>query len=90
MSYNLAKRFSKDKDSFGRDASRACSRRNGGAASGTSALLRCSRSASRARHGGDPARRAEGVGLEPRAAAFVEHKGFVWGLIASMYSERVA
>ncbi|SCB42688.1 Tripartite tricarboxylate transporter TctA family protein [Bradyrhizobium shewense] len=36
-------------------------------------------------HSGDPARWLDGVGTQSGPLLFVEHKDFVWGLIASMY-----
>src|SRR5213595_73219 len=64
MGYNLAKRFSKDQDSFGKG------RIEGVFAPGTAAIL------------------LGGLmvwGLNPGPLLFIEHKDFVWGLIASMY-----
>src|SRR5437870_7999231 len=87
MGYNLAKRFSKAPDSFGKGriegvfAPETAAHASGTAAllpmlalgipgSGTAAILL----------GG-----LMGWGLNPGPLLFVEHKGFVWGLIASMY-----
>src|SRR5207248_2660188 len=71
MGYNLAKRFSKDKESFGKGRIEGVFAPETAAhASGTSAIL------------------LGGLmvwGLNPGPLLFVEHKGFVWGLIASMY-----
>src|SRR5450631_48049 len=64
MGYNLAKRFSKDPESFGKG------RIEGVFAPETAAIL------------------LGGLmvwGLNPGPLLFVEHKDFVWGLIASMY-----
>ena len=87
MGYNLAKRFAKDKESFGKGRIEGVfAPGNGGACvrylgllpmlalgipgSGTAAIL------------------LGGLmvwGLNPGPLLFVEHKNFVWGLIASMY-----
>jgi putative tricarboxylic transport membrane protein len=73
MGYNLAKRFAKDKDSAAH-------------ASGTAALLPML--ALGIPGSGTAAILLGGLmvwGLNPGPLLFVEHKGFVWGLIASMY-----
>src|SRR6266498_3977462 len=71
MGYNLAKRFSKDPESFGKGRIEGVFAPETAAhASGTAAIL------------------LGGVlvwGLNPGPLLFVEHKDFVWGLIASMY-----
>ena len=71
MGYNLAKRFSKDPESFGKGRIEGVFAPETAAhASGTAAIL------------------LGGLmvwGLNPGPLLFVEHKGFVWGLIASMY-----
>src|SRR6187551_3198160 len=71
MGYNLAKRFSKDPESFGKGRIEGVFAPETAAhASGTAAML------------------LGGLmvwGLNPGPLLFVEHKDFVWGLIASMY-----
>src|SRR6476660_753500 len=71
MGYNLAKRFSKDPESFGKGRIEGVFAPETAAhASGTAAIL------------------LGGLmvwGLNPGPLLFVEHKDFVWGLIASMY-----
>src|ERR1700746_3991582 len=84
MGYNLAKRFSKDKDSFGKGRIEGVFAPETAAhASGTSALLPLCIPGS-----GTAAILLGGLmvwGLNPGPLLFVEHKDFVWGLIASMY-----
>src|SRR6266853_392954 len=87
MSYNLAKRFSKDKDSFGKGRIEGVFAPETAAhASGTSALLPML--ALGIPGSGTAAILLGGLmvwGLNPGPLLFVEHKDFVWGLIASMY-----
>src|SRR6266850_1619192 len=87
MSYNLAKRFSKDKESFGKGRIEGVFAPETAAhASGTSALLPML--ALGIPGSGTAAILLGGLmvwGLNPGPLLFVEHKGFVWGLIASMY-----
>src|SRR3982074_2269829 len=87
MGYNLAKRFSKDKDSFGKGRIEGVFAPETAAhASGTSALLPML--ALGIPGSGTAAILLGGLmvwGLNPGPLLFVEHKGFVWGLIASMY-----
>src|SRR6266702_4064741 len=87
MSYNLAKRFSKDKESFGKGRIEGVFAPETAAhASGTSALLPML--ALGIPGSGTAAILLGGLmvwGLNPGPLLFVEHKSFVWGLIASMY-----
>src|SRR5438270_563490 len=87
MGYNLAKRFSKDKESFGKGRIEGVFAPETAAhASGTSALLPML--ALGIPGSGTAAILLGGLmvwGLNPGPLLFVEHKGFVWGLIASMY-----
>ncbi len=87
MGYNLAKRFSKDKDSFGKGRIEGVFAPETAAhASGTSALLPML--ALGIPGSGTAAILLGGLmvwGLNPGPMLFVEHKDFVWGLIASMY-----
>src|SRR5216117_2028909 len=87
MSYNLAKRFAKDKDSFGKGRIEGVFAPETAAhASGTSALLPML--ALGIPGSGTAAILLGGLmvwGLNPGPLLFVEHKDFVWGLIASMY-----
>jgi putative tricarboxylic transport membrane protein len=87
MGYNLAKRFSKDKDSFGKGRIEGVFAPETAAhASGTSALLPML--ALGIPGSGTAAILLGGLmvwGLNPGPLLFVEHKSFVWGLIASMY-----
>jgi TctA family transporter len=87
MGYNLAKRFSKDKDSFGKGRIEGVFAPETAAhASGTSALLPML--ALGIPGSGTAAILLGGLmvwGLNPGPLLFVEHKDFVWGLIASMY-----
>ncbi|TMH49839.1 MAG: tripartite tricarboxylate transporter permease, partial [Betaproteobacteria bacterium] len=87
MGYNLAKRFAKDKDSFGKGRIEGVFAPETAAhASGTSALLPML--ALGIPGSGTAAILLGGLmvwGLNPGPLLFVEHKGFVWGLIASMY-----
>src|SRR5262250_3076188 len=87
MGYNLAKRFSKDKDSFGKGRIEGVFAPETAAhASGTSALLPML--ALGIPGSGTAAILLGGLmvwGLNPGPRLFVEHKDFVWGLIASMY-----
>ncbi|HET9579993.1 MAG TPA: tripartite tricarboxylate transporter permease, partial [Usitatibacter sp.] len=87
MGYNLAKRFSKDKDSFGKGRIEGVFAPETAAhASGTSALLPML--ALGIPGSGTAAILLGGLmvwGLNPGPLLFVEHKEFVWGLIASMY-----
>src|SRR6266852_4516427 len=87
MSYNLAKRFSKDKDSFGKGRIEGVFAPETAAhASGTAALLPML--ALGIPGSGTAAILLGGLmvwGLNPGPLLFVEHKDFVWGLIASMY-----
>src|SRR6266571_588804 len=72
MGYNLAKRFSKDPESFGKGRIEGVFAPETAAhASGTAALL--------------PMLALGIPGSGTAALLFVEHKDFVWGLIASMY-----
>lgn len=86
MGYNLAKRFAKDPESFGKGRIEGVFAPETAAhSSGTSAAADAGARHSRLWHGCDPARWLDGVGLNPGPLLFVEHKDFVWGLIASMY-----
>src|SRR5260221_658663 len=85
MGYNLAKRFSKDKDSFGKGRIEGVFAPETAAhASGTAALLPML--ALGIPGSGTAAILLGGLmvwGLNPGPPLFLEHKGFVWGLIAS-------
>src|SRR2546429_213373 len=85
--YNLAKRFAKDKESFGKGRIEGVFAPETAAhASGTSALLPML--ALGIPGSGTAAILLGGLmvwGLNPGPLLFVEHKSFVWGLIASMY-----
>ena len=87
MGYNLAKRFSKDKDSFGKGRIEGVFAPETAAhASGTAALLPML--ALGIPGSGTAAILLGGLmvwGLNPGPMLFVEQKDFVWGLIASMY-----
>lgn len=87
MGYNVAKRLSKDKDSFGKGRIEGVFAPETAAhASGTSALLPML--ALGIPGSGTAAILLGGLmvwGLNPGPLLFVEHKAFVWGLIASMY-----
>src|SRR5213593_2912415 len=87
MGYNLAKRFSDDKESFGKGRIEGVFAPETAAhASGTSALLPML--ALGIPGSGTAAILLGGLlvwGLNPGPLLFVEHKDFVWGLIASMY-----
>src|SRR5438046_803484 len=87
MGYNLAKRFSKDQDSFGKGRIEGVFAPETAAhASGTAALLPML--ALGIPGSGTAAILLGGLmvwGLNPGPLLFVEHKDFVWGLIASMY-----
>jgi TctA family transporter len=87
MGYNVAKRFSKDKESFGKGRIEGVFAPETAAhASGTSALLPML--ALGIPGSGTAAILLGGLmvwGLNPGPLLFVEHKDFVWGLIASMY-----
>jgi TctA family transporter len=87
MGYNLAKRFAKDKDSFGTGRIEGVFAPETAAhASGTAALLPML--ALGIPGSGTAAILLGGLmvwGLNPGPLLFVEHKEFVWGLIASMY-----
>ena len=87
MGYNLAKRFSKDQDSFGTGRIEGVFAPETAAhASGTAALLPML--ALGIPGSGTAAILLGGLmvwGLNPGPLLFVEHKDFVWGLIASMY-----
>src|SRR3954463_11636011 len=87
MGYNLAKRFDKDKDSFGKGRIEGVFAPETAAhASGTAALLPML--ALGIPGSGTAAILLGGLmvwGLNPGPLLFVEHKDFVWGLIASMY-----
>ena len=87
MGYNLAKRFSKDPESFGTGKIEGVFAPETAAhASGTSALLPML--ALGIPGSGTAAILLGGLmvwGLNPGPLLFVEHKDFVWGLIASMY-----
>src|SRR2546427_170912 len=87
MGYNLAKRFSKDKESFGKGRIEGVFAPETAAhASGTSALLPML--ALGIPGSGTAAILLGGLmvwALNPGPLLLVEHKDFVWGLIASMY-----
>jgi len=87
MGYNLAKRMSKDKESFGTGRIEGVFAPETAAhASGTAALLPML--ALGIPGSGTAAILLGGLmvwGLNPGPLLFVEHKEFVWGLIASMY-----
>ncbi len=87
MGYNLAKRFAKDKESFGKGRIEGVFAPETAAhAAGTSALLPML--ALGIPGSGTAAILLGGLlvwGLNPGPLLFVEQKGFVWGLIASMY-----
>ena len=87
MGYNLAKRFSKDPETFGKGRIEGVFAPETAAhASGTSALLPML--ALGIPGSGTAAILLGGLmvwGLNPGPLLFVEHKDFVWGLIASMY-----
>src|ERR1700745_4310370 len=87
MGYNLAKRFSKDKDSFGKGRIEGVFAPETAAhASGTSALLpMLALGIPRSGTAGVLIGGVSGWGLKPGPVLFVDHKDFVWGLIASMY-----
>jgi TctA family transporter len=87
MGYNLAKRFAKDPESFGKGRIEGVFAPETAAhASGTAALLPML--ALGIPGSGTAAILLGGLmvwGLNPGPLLFVEHKDFVWGLIASMY-----
>ena len=87
MGYNLAKRFSKDPSTFGKGRIEGVFAPETAAhASGTAALLPML--ALGIPGSGTAAILLGGLmvwGLNPGPLLFVEHKDFVWGLIASMY-----
>jgi len=87
MSYNLAKRLDKDKESFGKGRIEGVFAPETAAhAAGTSALLPML--ALGIPGSGTAAILLGGLmvwGLNPGPLLFVEHKAFVWGTIASMY-----
>jgi TctA family transporter len=87
MSYNLAKRLDKDKDSFGKGRIEGVFAPETAAhAAGTAALLPML--ALGIPGSGTAAILLGGLmvwGLNPGPLLFVEHKSFVWGTIASMY-----
>ena len=87
MSYNLAKRLDKDKDSFGKGRIEGVFAPETAAhAAGTAALLPML--ALGIPGSGTAAILLGGLmvwGLNPGPLLFVEHKEFVWGTIASMY-----
>ena len=87
MGYNVAKRFAKDKESFGRGRIEGVFAPETAAhAAGTAALLPML--ALGIPGSGTAAILLGGLmvwGLNPGPLLFVEHKDFVWGLIASMY-----
>jgi putative tricarboxylic transport membrane protein len=92
MSYNLAKRFARDKESFGRGRIEGVLAPETAAhAAGTSALLPML--ALGIPGSGTAAILLGGLmvwGLNPGPLLFVEKKDFVWGLIASMYLGNIA
>src|SRR3989454_11210346 len=87
LGYNLAKRLAKDKDSFGKGRIEGVFAPETAAhASGTAALLPML--ALGIPGSGTAAILLGGLmvwGLNPGPLLFVEHKDFVWGLMASMY-----
>ena len=87
MGYNVAKRFAKDKESFGKGRIEGVFAPETAAhAAGTSALLPML--ALGIPGSGTAAILLGGLmvwGLNPGPLLFVEHKSFVWGTIASMY-----
>src|SRR5512147_1985624 len=92
MSYGVAKRMSKDKDSFGKgNIEGVVAPETAAHAAGTSALLPMLAL-------GIPGSPTAAVllgglliwGLQPGPLLFVEQKDFVWGLIASMYLGNLA
>src|SRR3990170_3784453 len=92
MSYGLAKRFSKNPDRFGRgEIEGVVAPETAAHAAGTSALLPMLTL-------GIPGSPTAAVllgglliwGLQPGPLLFIEHKDFVWGLIASMYIGNIA
>jgi putative tricarboxylic transport membrane protein len=87
MGYNVAKRFAKDKESFGTGRIEGVFAPETAAhASGTAALLPML--ALGIPGSGTAAILLGGLmvwGLNPGPLLFIEHKSFVWGLIASMY-----
>ena len=87
MSYNLAKRFARDKESFGTGRiDGVLAPETAAHAAGTSALLPML--ALGIPGSGTAAILLGGLmvwGLNPGPLLFVEHKDFVWGTIASMY-----
>jgi TctA family transporter len=87
MGYNLAKRFARDKESFGKGRIEGVFAPETAAhAAGTAALLPML--ALGIPGSGTAAILLGGLmvwGLNPGPLLFVEQKGFVWGLIASMY-----
>ena len=87
MGYNLAKRFARDKESFGKGRIEGVFAPETAAhAAGTSALLPML--ALGIPGSGTAAILLGGLmvwGLNPGPLLFVEQKDFVWGLIASMY-----
>jgi putative tricarboxylic transport membrane protein len=87
MGYNLAKRFARDKDSFGKGRiDGVLAPETAAHAAGTAALLPML--ALGIPGSGTAAILLGGLmvwGLNPGPLLFVEHKTFVWGLIASMY-----
>ncbi|WP_375460437.1 tripartite tricarboxylate transporter permease [uncultured Enterovirga sp.] len=87
MGYNVAKRFAKDKESFGKGRIEGVFAPETAAhAAGTAALLPML--ALGIPGSGTAAILLGGLmvwGLNPGPLLFVEHKDFVWGLIASMY-----
>jgi putative tricarboxylic transport membrane protein len=92
MGYNLAKRFARDKESFGRGRIEGVLAPETAAhAAGTSALLPML--ALGIPGSGTAAILLGGLmvwGLNPGPLLFVEKKDFVWGLIASMYLGNIA
>ncbi|MBX9924987.1 MAG: tripartite tricarboxylate transporter permease [Hyphomicrobiaceae bacterium] len=87
MGYNLAKQFSKDRDSFGKgNIEGVLAPETAAHAAGTAALLPML--ALGIPGSGTAAVLLGGLlvwGLQPGPLLFVEQKDFVWGLIASMY-----
>ena len=92
MSYGLARRFSKNRENFGKgEMEGVVAPETGAHAAGTSALLPMLTL-------GIPGSPTAAVllgglliwGLQPGPMLFVEQKDFVWGLIASMYLGNVA